>query len=78
LKPHGVIANPSISKHFISERDRYIVIASDGVWDVISDEELYTLHLTVSNSDEFTKLIVKTALTRGSEDNISCIVIKIF
>lgn len=77
LKKHGVIANPFINKHYISDKDRYLILASDGVWDVITDDDVYRLHLTVSNSDEFAKLIIKTALLRGSMDNISCIVLKL-
>jgi len=77
LKRYGVIATPHISKHFVSEKDKYLVLASDGVWDVIMDEELLKLSQTVLNADEFSKLIIKTALLRGTQDNISCIVIKL-
>jgi len=77
LKKHGVIATPYVSKYYISEKDRYIVVASDGVWDVISDEELYRLSQTVSNSDEFVKKIISNSLMRGTQDNISCFVIKL-
>jgi serine/threonine protein phosphatase PrpC len=77
LKKYGVICTPHINKHFITDRDKYVIVASDGVWDVITDEDMYRLHLTVSNSEEFVRLIVKTAMNRGSLDNISCIVIKL-
>lgn len=77
LKRYGVIATPHVSKHFVSDKDKYLVLASDGVWDVIMDEELLKLSQTVLNADEFCKLIIKTALLRGTQDNISCIVIKL-
>lgn len=77
LKKYGVICTPHINKHFVTERDKYAIIASDGVWDVITDEDMYRLHLTVSNCEEFVRLVVKTAMNRGSLDNISCIVIKL-
>ena len=34
----GVIPNPSISRHEVKRSDTYLVIASDGVWDALSDE----------------------------------------
>jgi protein phosphatase PTC1 len=77
LKRYGVIVTPYISKNFLSDKDKYIVLASDGVWDVIQDDELLKLSQTISNSDEFAKLIIKTSLLRGTQDNISCIVIKL-
>ena len=77
LKRHGVVAVPYISKHHVNDKDKYVVIASDGVWDVILDEELLKLSQCVSNADELAKLIIKTALGRGTQDNVSCIVLKL-
>ena len=64
-------------RHVLRPFDKYLILASDGVWDVITDEDMYRLHLTVSNCEEFVRLVVKTAMNRGSLDNISCIVIKL-
>ena len=43
----------------------------------ISDDDVYALSFKSKNSDEFSSLIVSTAIDKGSRDNISCIVIKI-
>ena len=77
LKKQGVIATPFIQKHFLSDKDKYLVIASDGVWDVINDDEIFKFSLRVENADELAKIILKNALFRGSMDNISCLVIKL-
>lgn len=77
LKRYGVIATPTLNKHFISDKDKYLVLATDGVWDVIYDEELLKLSQAVVNADELSKLIIKTALLRGTQDNVSCIVLKL-
>jgi protein phosphatase PTC1 len=37
LKKDGVIAKPYIKKHFLRPSDRCLVIASDGIWDVLDD-----------------------------------------
>jgi len=77
LKKHGVISTPYVSKNIITEKDKYVVLASDGVWDVISDEEMFRLSLTISNSDEFVRKIITNSLMRGTQDNISCFVVKL-
>ena len=37
LKKDGVIAKPYIKKHILRSSDKYMVVASDGVWDVLED-----------------------------------------
>ncbi|KAF8772421.1 hypothetical protein HU200_005782 [Digitaria exilis] len=40
LKDHGVISIPDVSYHCITEKDEFIVLATDGVWDVLSNDEV--------------------------------------
>jgi len=75
LKNYGVSCEPHVVKINIEEDDKYIVIASDGVWDVLEDEEVYGINKTAKNSKDLCNEIVKTSLDRGSMDNISCFVI---
>jgi len=77
MKKYGVTASPYVNKHIVSERDKYIVVCSDGVWDVCTDEDVYKMSFKVKNADELSNLIVNTSLEKGSRDNISCIVVKI-
>jgi serine/threonine protein phosphatase PrpC/transcriptional regulator of met regulon len=77
MKKYGVICTPHVNKHIVSEKDKFIVLCSDGVWDVLTDEDVYSLSLKIKNADEFSTLIVNTAIYRGSRDNISCIAITI-
>ena len=37
LKKAGVIANPTIKKHILRNSDKFLIIASDGVWDGLED-----------------------------------------
>ncbi len=37
LKSEGVTAKPYINKHVLKPFDKYLVIASDGVWDTMED-----------------------------------------
>ena len=76
LKQYGVICNPHISRNEIDIDDKYIVIASDGVWDVIDESEIFKLSKENKNSKDFRDNIVKKALDK-SLDNISCFVIRL-
>ena len=77
FKAYGVTAKPTISKKKIGKEENFLIIASDGVWDVIHEEELngYISKKNLSAS-ELSALIIKEALRNYSRDNVSCIVIK--
>ena len=56
--------------------DKFLIIASDGIWDTVSDEQAVSL----CNEQQTTKVIaqnlVRFAIEKGSADNISCMVIR--
>jgi len=35
----GVSSEPEFSRHHLTENDKFLIVASDGIWDVISSEE---------------------------------------
>ena len=76
LKTKGLSCEPNIVKKLIDHNLNYCVLASDGVWDVLSPDEVSKL-IQNKKLDDMAKTIVKTAMARGSEDNISCIVIEL-
>jgi serine/threonine protein phosphatase PrpC len=80
LKNYGVSNIPYVSKtdiDDISNSWKWVVIASDGIWDVLNDKDLYNFNCNVSNSKDFCDLIIQESLKRGSTDNLSCFVIKV-
>ena len=76
LKQYGVICNPHITRNEIDIDDKYIVIASDGVWDVIDENEIFKLSKECKNSKELCDTIIRNTLDK-SLDNISCFVIRL-
>ena len=79
FKREGVTCIPYIKKIFLDEDDvNYIVIASDGIWDVVNEEKLFEIYkgLKKGISEEFCNLLVDYAMNNGSGDNISCIVLR--
>jgi serine/threonine protein phosphatase PrpC len=77
MKKLGVISTPCIHRHVVAEKDKFVVICSDGVWDVLNEEDIFYYALNTKNADELSNVIVKKALEKGSMDNISCISIKV-
>jgi serine/threonine protein phosphatase PrpC len=75
IKSYGVIVDPHITKIEVTDDDLCLIIASDGVWDVIKDEECTQFFGNSKNTLDLCKNIVAESLKRGSQDNISCFAI---
>jgi len=92
ILPNDVVSNvPDITSTDLSPQDTFVILACDGVWDVISDQQ--AVELVVESMRELTpiarqlqaegrsmaeilaRMLVEEALANGSNDNISCIVI---
>ncbi|TXG70229.1 hypothetical protein EZV62_005164 [Acer yangbiense] len=75
LKP-AVTAEPEITETVLSSEDEFLVMASDGLWDVVSNEEAVNIiRDTVKEPGMCSKRLATEAAERGSKDNITVIVI---
>lgn len=61
LKNFGVISEPVITYRRLSVRDRFIVLASDGVWDVLSNEQVVHIVASVPMRSLAAKAVVEAA-----------------
>ena len=77
LKSYGVSNEPHITRINITDNDKYIVVATDGIWDVLEDGDVFNMSKNFDNPKEFCSNIVQRAIEGGSMDNISCFVIKL-
>lgn len=80
MRKHGVTAEPyyqcfEMEKELRNLGFYFIVMASDGVWDVIKDEDLLGFDFSEPCKDLAIKIVEKS-MKLGSQDNICCIVIK--
>ena len=75
VKKYGVINTPDITITDIGTNVKYVIIASDGVWDVIDLNTLLSMSQAKKPVGEFCKDIVSLSINKGTKDNVSCIVI---
>jgi len=75
-------AEPDLIRQELSWNDDFYVLATDGLWDVMTNQEVVTfLHdcfetdLSDDSRQELTKNLVLEALSRGAEDNITVLVV---
>ncbi|PSS05740.1 Protein like [Actinidia chinensis var. chinensis] len=61
LKEYGVISIPEFSHRTLTESDKFIVLASDGVWDVLSNEEVVEIVSSAPTRSSAARLVVESA-----------------
>lgn len=61
LKEYGVISVPEFSHRILTERDKFIVLASDGVWDVLSNEEVVEIVSSAPTRASAARILVDSA-----------------
>jgi len=75
-----VIALPHTCTIELSQRGKcpFVILACDGVWDVMTDQEAVELVLEGFGDGPYegaAKMLVETAIERGTTDNVSAIVV---
>ncbi|KAL2544967.1 putative protein phosphatase 2C 72 [Forsythia ovata] len=58
LKNHGIISIPDISYHHISPNDQFLVLATDGVWDVLNNDQVISIAASADNEEAAAKAVV--------------------
>lgn len=92
ILPNDVVSNtPDVTSTKLFQEDTFIILACDGLWDVVSDQQAVQLVLDGmrelmpiarqleaegrSLAEILARMLVEEALARGSTDNVSCVVI---
>lgn len=77
----GLSYIPYISKTEVNPTDRYIIMCSDGLTDVVTDELFFKLVNEYESRKDLqvtlAEYLVKYAVNHNSRDNISCVAIKL-
>lgn len=79
LKTRGLSASPEITKVKLHAEDEFVIVACDGLWDVMDSAEAIRFaraHLSRYNCvDTASEFLVREALKKQSDDNITVIII---
>ncbi|KAL6845010.1 hypothetical protein ACP4OV_025183 [Aristida adscensionis] len=61
VKDYGVISAPEVTHRRISSRDQFVILATDGVWDVISNDEAVQIVAATPVREKAAKRLVECA-----------------
>nr|CAB3449377.1 unnamed protein product [Digitaria exilis] len=64
LKRHGVVSEPEVTHHRVGRGDLFIVLATDGVWDVLSNEEVVSIVCATPRKQHASKAVAEAAAQR--------------
>lgn len=76
LKKH-LSSEPDVFSEIVDDDTEFIILASDGIWKVMTNEEAVDCIKHIKDAKSAAKRLAEEALTRRSSDDISCIVVKL-
>ncbi|EMS58499.1 putative protein phosphatase 2C 56 [Triticum urartu] len=71
-----VIAEPDIQETQVNSDLEYLVLATDGLWDVVQNEDVISLMRATDGPEAAAVKLTEMAHSRHSSDNITCIVVR--
>ncbi|XP_020246576.1 probable protein phosphatase 2C 59 isoform X1 [Asparagus officinalis] len=69
-----VVADPEITEEVVDGSLEFLILASDGLWDVVTNEEAVAMVKHIENPEEAAKKLMQEASQRGSVDNVQCVI----
>ncbi|KAF1330123.1 Protein phosphatase, partial [Globisporangium splendens] len=74
-----VIPLPDVTTHELTPEDEFIVLASDGLWDALPNEQVLSCIHNNSrlSTQEMAKVLVDCAIELGSMDNITVLIVDV-
>ncbi|KAK1697094.1 hypothetical protein QYE76_013791 [Lolium multiflorum] len=62
VKDYGVISAPEVTRRRVTARDQFVILATDGVWDVLSNEEAVRVVAATPDREKAAKRLVECAV----------------
>jgi serine/threonine protein phosphatase PrpC len=66
----GVVAEPEVSTHELDERDRFLVVASDGVFEFLSNHDVASIVGRCDTAEGACRVLVQEAAARWEGDGL--------
>jgi serine/threonine protein phosphatase PrpC len=71
-----VVGDPEVVQQRISPDDRFILLACDGIWDVMTNERAVAIaSKAIRNKEDAARAVVRQAYALGSTDNMTAVVV---
>ncbi|XP_019453708.1 PREDICTED: probable protein phosphatase 2C 58 [Lupinus angustifolius] len=75
LKMH-LSSEPDVFEVEIDQHTEFLILASDGIWKVMSNQEAVDSIRQIKDAQAAAKHLIEDAISKKSKDDISCIVVK--
>eukprot|EP01104_Vermistella_antarctica_P008723 TRINITY_DN2206_c0_g1_i2.p1 TRINITY_DN2206_c0_g1~~TRINITY_DN2206_c0_g1_i2.p1 ORF type:complete len:606 (+),score=172.58 TRINITY_DN2206_c0_g1_i2:529-2346(+) len=69
---------PHVEQLQITPLDHFIIVATDGLWDVVSDQEAVDMILKAPSTKDACRILCEKALELGSQDNLTVMIVHLF
>ncbi|XP_066329377.1 probable protein phosphatase 2C 45 [Miscanthus floridulus] len=70
-----VVADPEIKEEVVDSSLEFLILASDGLWDVVTNEEAVAMVKPIQDPQEAANKLLEEASRRGSSDNITVVIV---
>jgi serine/threonine protein phosphatase PrpC len=77
FQPVGVIAEPEVGRHAVGADDVALVLATDGVWDVLSHEQAARVVRWTAAAQAAADALIGAALAADTHDNVTAVVVRL-
>ncbi|XP_071715727.1 probable protein phosphatase 2C 10 [Rutidosis leptorrhynchoides] len=71
-----VVADPEIQEETVDNSLEFLILASDGLWDVVTNDEAVAMVKPIQSPEKAAKKLMQEASDRGSADNITVVVVR--
>ncbi|KAL7583675.1 probable protein phosphatase 2C 59 [Lactuca sativa] len=71
-----VVADPEIQEEKVDNSLEFLILASDGLWDVVTNDEAVAMVKPIESPEEAANRLMMEASQRGSADNITIVVVR--
>ena len=72
-----VVGTPFTTSIDLCDEDEFLIVACDGLWDVVSDQDAVDLVSQYTDSQEAAQNLLQHALENFSTDNTSVMIVKL-
>jgi serine/threonine protein phosphatase PrpC len=73
----SVPCTPDVKTHTLTAEDKFLILASDGLWDVLTNDRVCMLANQKKGEKEIAGYLVQTAYEENSQDNITAVVVNL-